>query len=220
MNVEQLISPSIPALTTEDTATRALEIMEENKLDALAVVSADDYVALVTEDGLLGLDDPDTALATSGLLEFKPALASTAHPFEAINVMHETQLPVIPIVDVEHHRYLGCLTRESILNYLAQYSGIGNPGGIIVLEIPPRNYSMFEIARLCENEDVVILNMQSRTNERAMLEITLKLNRTVLDAVVSSFERHNYHVLEVYGKENNDEDTLSKYNQLMNYINM
>jgi hypothetical protein len=97
---------------------------------------------------------------------------------------------------------------------------ISNPGGILVLEIPPRNYSMYEIARICENEDVIILAMHSRTNERGMLEITMKLNRTVLDAVVASFERHNYHAVEVFGRETNKEDILSKYNLLMNYINM
>jgi hypothetical protein len=48
----------------------------------------------------------------------------------------------------------------------------------------------------------------------------MKLNRTVLDAVVASFERHNYHAVEVFGRETNKEDILSKYNLLMNYINM
>ncbi len=134
--------------------------------------------------------------------------------------MHEAALPVLPVVDSEHHKYLGCVTKETLLGYIADTSGINNPGGVIVLEIPPRNFSMFEIARLCENEDVVIINMQSRTNERAMLEVTLKLNRTVLDAVVSSFERHNYHVLEVYGKDSDPNDIADKYNLLMNYINM
>jgi ferric-dicitrate binding protein FerR (iron transport regulator) len=53
-----------------------------------------------------------------------------------------------------------------------------------------------------------------------MLEVTLKLNRTVLTAVVASFERHSYHVISVYGEETNREDITGKYNLLMNYINM
>ena len=67
---------------------------------------------------------------------------------------------------------------------------------------------------------MVITNTQVHTNEQGMLEVTLKLNRTVLDAVVSSFERHNYTVKEVYGTETNNEDIVGKYNLLMNYINM
>ena len=125
----------------------------------------------------------------------------------------------MPVIDNEH-KYLGSIDRESLLTHVAENSGISSPGGVLVLEIPPRNYSMYEIARICENEDVILLAMHSRTNERGMLEITMKLNRTVLDAVVSSFERHNYHVTEVYGKETDNEDIIGKYNLLMNYINM
>jgi acetoin utilization protein AcuB len=97
---------------------------------------------------------------------------------------------------------------------------LNNPGGIIVLEIAPRNYTLYEIARICENEDVIILNLQVHTNADSTLQVTLKLNRTALDAVVSSFERHNYHVTEVYGEEVRKEDIEEKYHLLMNYINM
>jgi hypothetical protein len=89
-----------------------------------------------------------------------------------------------------------------------------------VLEIAPRNYTLVDIARICENEDVIIMNAMVHPNETGMLEITLKLNRSSLDAVVSSFERHSYHVLGVYGENNSDDDVTSKYNLLMNYINM
>jgi CBS-domain-containing membrane protein len=173
---------------------------------------------MAMEDTLRDLEDTNIALSQAGL-QYRPGISSMAHPFEAIKIMHQANLPVLPVIDSEN-KYVGCVTKESLLGYISDNSGIGNIGGVLVLEILPRNYSMFEIARICENEDVIMLAMQSRTNERGMLEVTLKLNRTVIDAVVSSFERHNYHVLEVYGKESNDEDIIGKYNLLMNYINM
>jgi len=219
MNIEKLISHSIPVLSPGDTTGRALEILEENNLNALPITTDDDYAGLVTEDHLLEVKDQNIKLSDSGLLQYKPAIAAHAHPFEAISIMHQARLPLLPVVDAEN-KYLGCIDRESMLSYIAENSGINSPGGILVLEIPPRNYSMYEIARICENEDVILLAMHSHTNERGMLEITMKLNRTVLDAVVASFERHNYHALEVYGKETDQEDIMGKYNLLMNYINM
>ena len=133
--------------------------------------------------------------------------------------MHQASLPLLPVIDHDG-KYYGCIDRVHVVDYIAESSGISNPGGVLVLEIPPRNYSMFEIARICENEDVTLLTMHSRTNENGMLELTMKLNRTVLDAVVSSFQRHNYHVVEVYGKQSDKEDVMDKYNLLMNYLNM
>lgn len=219
MSLSQLITPTVPLLAPTDSGNKALELMEDAHTNQLPVVAEDNYVALVAENELLDWASPDNELSTSGLLNFKPAINLYAHPFEALRVLHEMNLSVLPVLD-EERKYAGSVTKEDMLRYMAENSGISNPGGILVLEIAPRNYTLYEIARICENEDVTILNLQVHTNEQGKLEVTLKLNRTVLDAVVSSFERHNYHVKEVYGEDSNDDDIEGKYNQLMNYINM
>ncbi len=219
MSLNQLISSDITVLTPEDTGDKALDIMDEQNGTQLPVVADDAYVGLVQENELLEWAKPGDALSTSGLLGFKPAIISSAHPFEALKLMSQMHLHILPVVDGDA-KYLGVITQESLLRYVTETSGIDTPGGIIVLEVPPRNYTLYEIARICENEDVVIMNTQVHANEQGNLEVTLKLNRTALDAVVSSLERHKYQVKEVYGEDHYDEDIESKYHLLMNYINM
>ena len=219
MSVSKIISPIVPTLRPQDMGDRALALMEETGFLQLPVVAEDVYVALVSENELLDGDAGDKELSAAGLLAFKPAISNLGHPYEALRIMNEMSLAVLPVCD-EEHKYLGSVTRDELLKYVAENSGLNNPGGIMVLEIAPRNYTLYEIARICENEDVMILNLNVHTNEQGMLEVTLKLNRTVLDPVVSSFVRHNYTVKEVYGEDSNDEDIADKYNLLMNYINM
>jgi len=219
MSIDQLISSDVPVLAPEDTGDKALDIMDEQNSTQLPVVADDSYVGLVQENELLEWPKPGDALSTSGLLSFKPAIISSAHPFEALRLMSQMHLHVLPVVDGEA-KYLGAITQQSLLRYIAETSGIDTPGGIIVLEVAPRNYTLYEIARICENEDVVVMNTQVHANEQGNLEVTLKLNRTALDAVVSSLERHKYHVKEVYGEDHYDQDVESKYHLLMNYINM
>ena len=219
MNTEQLISPAVPTLLPEDSGSHALDQMEKSGFSELPVISEENYVALIQENDLLDWDTPDASLSTAGFLNYKPAIAASSHPFEALRILHQLNLDILPVIDHEQ-KYVGSVTKSTLLKYITENSGIDNPGGIIVLEIAPRNYTLYEIARICENEDVIILNMQVHTNELGMLEVTIKLNRTVLAAVVSSFERHNYHVKEVYGEDNKDDDISGKYNLLMNYINM
>jgi CBS domain-containing protein len=202
-----------------DSGNRALALMDENKLSQLPLVKDDNYIAIVKENDILDWTNPDAELSTAEFIHYKPAIHANAHPFEALRILNQTELSVLPVVNQED-KYAGCVTRDTLLKYLAENSGLDNPGGIIVLEVAPRNYTMYEIARICENEDVIVLNSQVHTNEQGMLEVTLKLNRTGLEAVVSSFERHKYVVREVYGEEANKEDITSKYNLLMNYINM
>jgi len=174
-----------------------MDIMDENNLTELPVVSEDNYVALLQENDLLEWDKQGDPLSTSDLLKYKPAIIASAHPFEGLRLLNQMNLSVLPVVDNEH-KYLGVVTKDTLLKYITENSGIDTPGGIIVLEVPPRNYSLYEIARICENEDMVIMNTQVHPNDQGMLDVTLKLNRTVLDPVVSSFERHKYHVKEVY----------------------
>jgi acetoin utilization protein AcuB len=219
MSVSQLILAALPTLDPTDSGIRALEVMDETNLIQLPVVAGDEYMALISENDLLDWPNSGDQLSTAHFLNFKPAISSSGHPFEAMRVMHDMKLSVLPVLD-EDRKYIGCITKDDLLKYMAESSGIDSPGGIVVLEILPRNYTLYEIARICENEDVIILNMQVHTNEQGLLEVTLKLNRTIVDPVVSSFERHNYKVKEVYGDDSDGEDIEGKYNLLMNYINM
>ena len=219
MNIDQFISADVPVLASEDTGNRALEMMGETGFSELPVVHEDGYVALVQEDEVLDWNTPEQPLSASSLLNYKPAIPASSHPFEAMKIMHQMNLGVLPVIDHEL-KYVGSATTHSLLKYMTEHSGINNPGGIIVLEILPRNYTLYEIARICENEDVIIMNLQVYTNEQGKLEVTLKLNRSSLDAVVSSFERHNYHVKEVYGDESKKDDMMEEYKLLMNYLNM
>lgn len=218
MNVNQLIAP-IPTLKPEDTGDTALRIMEEHYLTELPLVADDNYLGLIQESDLLELENHNVTLAAGHFQNFKPAIIASAHPFEAIRLANEMNISVLPVVDNEQ-KYIGSVSKDTFLKYISENSGISEPGGIIVLEILPRNYTLPEIARICENEDVTIMNLQVHPNERGMLEVTIKVNRSSLDAVVSSFERHKYHVTEVFGEKKHDDDMSDKYNLLMNYINM
>lgn len=220
MSMTRLISPLVPTLLPTDTGSKAMELMEENKLTELPVVVDEMFVALVKEDDLIDMDDPETALQDTGLLlTYKPAIPASAHPYEALRLMTQMELDVLPIVTFEQ-KYIGAITGATMLKYIADGSSIEVAGGIIVLEMEARNYSLYEIARICENEDVTIMNSQVYTTPEGMMEVTIKTNRTALEAVVSSLERHDYRIKEVFGDQKNMEDVMGKYNLLMNYLNM
>ena len=57
MNIDQLITP-VPTLVPEDTGDKALELMEENNLTELPVVTNDNYIALVHENDMQDWSNP------------------------------------------------------------------------------------------------------------------------------------------------------------------
>ena len=219
MSMMRLISPQVPTLNPTDTGNRALGLMEENAFIQLPLVEDENYLGLVQENDLLDWEITDGTLSDPRFLNYKPIIIASAHPYEALRIFNQMNLSVLPVIDNEG-KYAGAITKDTLLKYFAENSGLDVPGGIIVLEIQPHNYSLYQIARICENEDVTVLNSQVYTNPQGVMEVTLKTNRTSLEPLVSSFERHDYKVLEVYGDTKDMEDVMGKYNLLMNYINM
>jgi CBS domain-containing protein len=220
MEIEQLISPIVPTLIPTDTGSRALFLMEENNLTQLPLISEDKYMALVQENDVLDWSTPESPLSKGNFMNYRPAVFANNHPYEALRVAHQQNLAIVPVVDTEN-TYLGAITRDDLLKYITENSGVDNPGGIIVIEMDPRDYSLSEIARLCESEDAIIISTQLANNKATgKIEVTLKTNRTDLQSLAASFERHDYTVKQVYGEQTRYEEVLDRYKLLMNYINM
>lgn len=220
MLIEKLISPVVPTLLPSDTGSHALTLMEENHLTQLPLVVNNLYTALVQENDVLDWNTPERPLSGADFLNFRPAVLAGGHPYDALRIAHAENLSVVPVVGREN-QYMGAITRNELLRYITESSGLDNPGGILVLEMELRDYSLWEIARICESEDVLIISTQVHTNkESGKLEVTIKTNRTDLQGVVQSFERHNYTIKEVFGDTSVQEDMRNRYNLLMNFINM
>jgi acetoin utilization protein AcuB len=220
MFIERLISPVVPTLLPTDTGSRALSLMEANNLAQLPLLTGGKYTALVQERALLDWQTPERPLSGADFLQYRPAVFAFGHPFDALRVAHIHNLDIVPVVD-KTDNYLGAITRDNLLRFVTENAGLDNPGGIIVLEIAPHNYSLAEIARICEHEDVVVVSSQLYTEaETGMLRVTLKTDRTDLGGLVDSFGRHGYRVCEVFGEQGAQEDMLGRYQLLMSYINM
>jgi len=220
MLIEQLISPEVPTLLPSDTGSKALFLMEEAHLTQLPIVKDNEYMGLVQENEVLDWETPERALNSPGLAQYKPAVSIAAHPYDAMRIASEQNLNVVPVIG-EGSRYVGSITLDDLLKFVTENSGLDNPGGILILELEPRQYSLSEIARICENEDVTIISSQLTTNrETGKIEVTLKTNRTNLEALVSSFQRREYVVKEVFGAQTGGEDVMDRYRSLMNYLNI
>lgn len=220
MFVHQLISPDLPVLHLSDTGEQALALMQEVHVAHLALTDADEYKALVGEHDLLNWETPEKPLSAANFLNFRPVVFADAHPYEAARRAVQQGISIVPVID-ETNKYLGALTRNELLDFLCKNSGLDQPGGIIALEVKMANYSLSEIARICENNDVIVLNTQLQSNpENDTIEVILKTNTKELQSLVASFERYEYSVKEVFGELPARENMLERYQLLMNYINM
>ncbi|MDD2513010.1 MAG: hypothetical protein PHH64_03930 [Proteiniphilum sp.] len=93
---------------------------------------------------------------------------------------------------------------------------------LIILEIPLRDYTLTEIARIVESNNAHVMALSVipvSAGERLM--VSLKLDVDDLTSVLRSFERFNYRVVYSYMKEGEVTDRQKeRLDELMYYLEM
>jgi len=219
MIAKDLITDSVSTLHTSDSAIYALSLMEEYRVSHLPIVNNKDFLGLVSEDDLYEFADPEAPLGAHSLSLHKPFVLSHQHVYEVIKIADEQKLSLIPVLD-DRNTYLGVIHMADLVHYFAQLTAVDQPGGIITLEMNVHDYSISEIAQIVESNDMKILSVYfSQIPNSTKIELTIKVNRSDLGALIQTFDRYNYTIVASIFEDEND-DLQDRYDSLMNYLNV
>lgn len=220
MKAAELVSKNISSLRTSDTGASALHLMNVFHVTHLPIVNENQLLGLISEEDILNAHGEEDAIGSLPLSFMRPFIHDHEHLFEVLKVATEFRLTVIPVIDKEE-AYLGVITRADLLNYFAVQTDILEPGGIIVLEVHIKDYSLTEIVRIIESNHVKILCMFAGTDyDTSRMELTIKINNTDLQPIISDLNRHNYHVKETFQEAEYFDNLKERYDSLMNYLNI
>ena len=220
MIARHLITDEILPLKTSDTGKTALSWMEEFKVSHLPIVNNEDFLGLISEQDIYSLNDTKKPLGNHTLSLEHPYVNEHQHIYEVLKLISEPGLTLIPVLD-DHKKYLGSITMKKLLEFLAGTYSVGNPGGVIVLEVSEQDYSLTEISNLIESNDAKILSVfLSNHQNSARLEVVIKVNKIELGAILQALDRFNYIVKASYGEDEDQEDLRERFDSLMNYLNI
>lgn len=221
MTAKQLITGTIIPLKPADSGEFALGAMEEQHVLHLPVVDGPEYLGLLSDADLLGMSDPDGPVDLLRTAMKRPYAVESMHLFEVIRIVDSMKLTLLPVLN-DKGQYLGSVTLASLVHHLSDLAAIDNPGGIIVLEINDKDYLLTEIAQIVESNDAKVLSMYVTSfPDSTKLEVTLKINRIDIGAVLQTFFRYNYTVKASWSNEDAFNESLqTRYDSLMNYLNI
>ncbi|HKG07259.1 MAG TPA: CBS domain-containing protein [Pedobacter sp.] len=220
MLASELISNSIPPLMTSDSVKKSLERMTEFKLSHLPVVNEAQFLGLLAEDELIEVRDGDLPIGSLSLSILNPFVYEDTHIYDIVRLFDQLKLSVVPVLDYKKN-YLGLISVNNILEYVSNMYAVKDLGGVIVLEIGNRNNSLAHMAQIVEADNAQILSSYVQSfPESTKLEVTLKINKTDLSAIIASFERYNYQVRAVFNSTTSDNGTEDRFNSFMNYLNV
>lgn len=220
MTAGELINNSIIPLQMSDTASMGLVWMEENHISHLPVVENNKYICLLSESDLLNMKNEDDAVKSICKSLPKPFIGDNEHYYFAAKILTESNFSLLPVLD-EKNMYMGVITKNDLIDRLAESLSVHNPGGIIILELNINDYNISEISRIVESNDAKILSTAIRTNpESTKMEITLKLNCINIDQIIHTFNRFQYNIKAYYGEREDQDFFRERYDSLITYLNI
>ena len=219
MQASTLISSSLITLNPDDDGDKALSLMDELRVNHLAVVRNSFYLGILSEKEILSWNKTGEFIDDHLAELTAPSVIGSQHLFDIIQTVELNSLSIIPVLDENKH-YLGAITNRKLLYTIAKSTGVQSIGGMIVLQMKENDYAMSEIARIIESNNTKILSSYITSLPNAqMMELTLKLNKVDISAIVKDFERFDYTITASYNRDNNEDDFLDRYESLMRFLN-
>ena len=220
MVAAELISDIIPPVKPTDSVEKVNTLFAEFKVEELPVVDGEEFLGLITEDDLIEVFDEELPISTVSLSKTQVFVRDNQHIYDVIRLFHAQQLSIVPVLDMQNN-YIGLINIRTLTDYFATLTSAIEPGAVIVLEIGNRDNSLVQMAQIVESDKAQILSSYVRSfPDSTRLEITLKINKKDVSAILASFNRYDYIVSAVYNQAQVEDDSKNRYDLLMNYINL
>lgn len=216
----ELISDSIPPAHTSDSIQKVMERMQEFRIRHLPIVNEEQFLGLISDSDLVGETDYQVSIGSLALSLVNPYVLEDQHIYDVIWLFYERQLSIVPVLDAKKN-YKGLISINTLTEYFAKLTAVSDPGGIIVLEISNKNNSLAHMAQIVESDNAQILSSYVRTfPDSTRMEVTLKVNKVDISAIVATFMRYEYEVKATFNHIDENDNSKDRYDSLMNYLNL
>ncbi len=221
MIAEELINQMIPPLKPTDQVMKARQWMEELRIDQLPVIEKESYMGLVSEEIILDLDRDDALVSDLRLSGKDIFVRYNQHFYDILRQASAHNVQMVAVVG-EENNFLGVVTVNDTVYAIADSTAMQEAGGILVLLLDQRDYSLTEISRLVESNNAKILsvNIASDKENPEKLRVTIKINKTNLNRIVATFERFNYRIIAKFQSGDNQDSDRDRINILLKYLDI
>jgi acetoin utilization protein AcuB len=221
MTAQDLLNLAIPAMRGSDTVQQTLDRMDEYKVSHLAVVEGQHYLGIIAEPLLLNQLDYSLTLSELPLEAKTGYVLAKQHFYDIYRTCADNNMSVVAVLDSELH-YLGCTTLTDVAEAYGRIYSMQMPGAVLVISMNERDYSMAQIARLVESNNLRVLNSFVEMDEEdpQRISLTLKINNNESSRVVATLERFGYIVMAQYNALPGPDADRDRLDSLLHYLSV
>jgi predicted transcriptional regulator len=216
MIVSQIIQTGFPVVHLSDTVPEVLDLMDSYEVFHLPVVEKGVYIGLISK--LVLEEASDEQLVNSLSHFFTPEYCNDqVFFFDALQLIVAHSLSLLPVIQSD--TFVGVITAKEMLRVVAGFLNTQDKCGVIVIESDPLRFSLGEVNRLIESNDLSILHFSSR-RESGLLIATLRVSKMEIATAVATLQQHGYVVRYYFGNGEEDHEVHENYQHLLAYLNI
>ena len=215
-----LLNDEIPPLKVSDNGSKALAWMEEFRVSHLPVVDKREFLGLISDTELIDINKPKDPIGKLKVPLIRASVTQGQHIFEALKLISGLHLSLIAVLD-DKGDYMGTITAVNLMQKIAAMPFVHEPGGIIMLELNMNDYSLAQIAQIVESNDAKILSSYITSNtDSTKIELTLKINKDDLSAILQTFNRYEYTVKASFHFGDYETNMKTRFDEFIHYLNI
>ncbi len=218
MTAKDLINYMIPPLKPEDSIEKAQQWMDELKTNELPVTKDGQFLGIIDEDmtydflnaNIVG----DIPLKGQGC-----SVKQGQHYYDVMSTAYNQGFRLVAVLTPEEG-YLGVVSIQDVVEAFAQTSSVNSPGAIIVLSVKEVDYSLSNISRMIEMNDVKILSshITPPVDESPRIRLTIKLDTEEISQIKTVLENNGIQVEASFNTTALSYDEKERLDLLMKYL--
>ena len=216
MIVSQIVQTGFPVVHLSDTVPEVLDLMDSYEVFHLPVVEKGGYIGLISKLVLEEASDEQLINSLSPFLS-QVYCSEQVFFFDALQLMVAHSLSLLPVIQSD--TFVGVISAKEMLREVAGFLNTQDKCGVIVIESDPLRFSLGEVNRLIESNDLSILNFSSRC-ESGLLIATLRVSKMEITTAVATLQQQGYVVRYYFGNGEEDHEVQENYQHLLAYLNI
>ena len=221
MIAEDLINSMIPPLKPTDNVQKALDWMSNLRIKQLPVAENGQFIGILTEEQVLDEDDKSILIGDIDIYLDDVVVKPYQHFYDIMKVASINDCDIVGVIG-NQNEYLGVVDVKDTIGIFGQMNAMQGPGGILVIRLNERDYSLQELSRLIEENEAKILSLNLSTDDKSVekVRITLKLNISDMSFIIATLERFNYEIIATFQESELKNDNRENLGLLMKYLNI
>lgn len=217
MRISEYLLKDFSPFKCSDTAKNALQLCNEYGISHIPIVEKENYIGCIPKEALIESHSDEKLSALKHQAD-RISISSSSAIFEAIHLFYVHNTTIIPVFD--QNKYQGYLLQEDVMAALSKTPFISEPGAIIIVEIPERQYALSEVTKIVESNNNQLFGAICSQIDHAQVQILIKISSENLSSVSETFERFGYRIVDKFFHDEQTDFIEDRYHQLMKYMNI